>query len=363
MALERTGMLKGSLHALLLYDISEEIRVEELREGQGRRGLKFRGPAPEYVGFEHPPVTLFQEPVDVAAAGRCAVTVRAYDYGILTVALELPFETDWDGLVRFSARWIGAADLESRATEIAKAQAARIRGSLIDPHEGWITEDYYVVHLAEADGLSAQQLSSDHGSLIAQIVRAEPAQLADEERAEIWQSHLSYYPTDLMVVGWMAAFVYDTAEGAASAVQLLEYANTQLLEFRYYDDVLTKVLSGVYSSLEARRGGVSRWKMAREAQRLNRIRLEITQLTERVDTSIKFLSDMFYARAYRMAARKIGVTDYRDLVDEKLRTAADLYHSMVNEFHQARAFVLEAMVVAILIIELFNTFFPFRVGH
>jgi len=66
---------------------------------------------------------------------------------------------------------------------------------------------------------------------------------------------------------------------------------------------------------------------------------------------------MFYARAYRMAAARIGVTDYRKLVDEKLRTAGDLYEFMVDQFHQARAFLLEAMVVAILIIELAQVFF------
>ena len=96
--------------------------------------------------------------------------------------------------------------------------------------------------------------------------------------------------------------------------------------------------------------------MARDAERLNQIRLEITELTERVDNSIKFLGDMFYTRAYRMAAARIGVADYRKLVDEKLRTAGDLYEFMVDQFHQARAFLLEAMVVAILIIELAHLF-------
>jgi len=74
--------------------------------------------------------------------------------------------------------------------------------------------------------------------------------------------------------------------------------------------------------------------------------------------AIKFLGDMFYTRAYRMAAARIGVTDYRNLVDEKLRTAGDLYQFMVDEFHQARAFLLEVMVVAILIIELAKVFWP-----
>ena len=86
------------------------------------------------------------------------------------------------------------------------------------------------------------------------------------------------------------------------------------------------------------------------------MRLDVTELTERTDNAIKFLSDMFYARAYRVAATEVGVTDYRTLVERKLRIAGDLYESMVGSFHQARSFVLEMMVVAILIIELFHVY-------
>jgi hypothetical protein len=167
---------------------------------------------------------------------------------------------------------------------------------------------------------------------------------------------MSYYPHDLLVVGWIAALVYDTPEGGMPALQLLEYANTQLLEFRHYDDVLTRVLEDVYRMLQHKGGLLRHWKLARQAERLNAMRLEITELTERMDNSIKFLSDMFYARAYRVAAARVGVTDYRNLVERKLRTAGDLYEFMVNGFHQARSFLLEAMVVAILVIELIHLF-------
>ncbi|MBV9444005.1 MAG: hypothetical protein JO217_15085, partial [Acidobacteriaceae bacterium] len=83
---------------------------------------------------------------------------------------------------------------------------------------------------------------------------------------------------------------------------------------------------------------------------------ECQELTERTDNAIKFLSDMFYARVYRLASSRIGVTDYRDLVTEKLNTARDLYDSMVNEFHQARAFLLEVLVIIILIVEIIPLF-------
>ena len=145
-------------------------------------------------------------------------------------------------------------------------------------------------------------------------------------------------------------------DGAAPAIQLLEYANAQLLEFRHYDEILTRVLDRVYKMVEHRRGMFRRSTMARQAEQLNAMRLEVTELTERMDNSIKFLSDMFYARAYRMAALRIGVADYRTLVERKLRIAGDLYQFMMNQFYQARSFLLEAMVVAILVIELIHLF-------
>ena len=80
--------------------------------------------------------------------------------------------------------------------------------------------------------------------------------------------------------------------------------------------------------------------------------MDIQELSERVDNSIKFLSDMFAARLYRMAAIKIGVGDYRRLVDEKLQSAGELYRFMMDRFYQGRAFILEVMVVVILVIEL-----------
>jgi len=159
------------------------------------------------------------------------------------------------------------------------------------------------------------------------------------------------------VIGWNAAFLYDSNAGAETAIQLLEYANSQLLEFRHYDELLTRELEGVYDFLETGGTGLwSRWRTARAASKLHTVLLDVSELTEHADNAIKFLSDMFSARLYKLAASKIGVPDYKDLVQKKLRTAEELYHFMVDQFNQSRAFVLELMVVIILIIELVMLF-------
>jgi len=65
---------------------------------------------------------------------------------------------------------------------------------------------------------------------------------------------------------------------------------------------------------------------------------------------------MFSARLYRLAAAKVGVPEYKNLVNEKLKTAENLYRFLIDEFHQTSSFVLEVMVVIILIIELVYLF-------
>jgi hypothetical protein len=233
---------------------------------------------------------------------------------------------------------------------------------LIKPYSGeWIGEDYYVIQVeplqdASGEAVTAKRLLAEYGSEIAQMIRGESKPLSEEEQREILSGVASYYPADLLLAGWNGALVYDTPDGAQPSIELLEYANSQLLVYRHYDLLLTQLLDGVYDSLEEGTGIRKRWRLAREAARLNTIRLDITELTERTDNALKFLSDMFDARVYRLAAQKVGVTDYRALVEQKLRTAGELYTFMVDQFHQARAFVLELMVVIILIIDLIVLF-------
>lgn len=48
-------------------------------------------------------------------------------------------------------------------------------------------------------------------------------------------------------------------------------------------------------------------RLTGRATRLNKVALEVTDLVERCDTAIKFVSDMFAARLYRLAVGKIRV--------------------------------------------------------
>src|SRR6266478_2064462 len=348
--------LQGSVLVLIQFDVCEEIRLDALRDifGARRQEASFKHAAPGYVRYERPPVVERIEPLVLESGERLDAQIKYYDYGVLSVVFELPFSGDWDTLVRLASRWVWDTDFTSFAQKIVKQKIERARPALIKPYDNWLHEDYFIFHVREmASKPTANELLNLHADQIAQIVRGETARLSEGERQEVLQGKISYYPNDLTVIGWNASFLYDSNAGAETAIQLLEYANSQLLEFRHYDELLTRELEGVYDFLETGGTGLwSRWRTARAASKLHTVLLDVSELTERADNAIKFLSDMFSARLYKLAAQKVGVPDYKDLVQEKLHTAEDLYRFMVDQFNQSRAFVLELMVVIILVIEL-----------
>jgi hypothetical protein len=159
------------------------------------------------------------------------------------------------------------------------------------------------------------------------------------------------------ILGCIRTFLfYDVGEAfdldKLKDFQILEYAKMQLLEFRYYDNFMTRVLSDVYNTLDRKRNLLlSRWTLPRDANRLNTIRLDVMELTERIDNAIKFVSDAYYAIAYRLAASRVGVPDYRELVEKKLETARELYEFMVNQFNEARLFVLEVAITLLCLLD------------
>lgn len=348
---------RGYFRILNFFDIAEAVDLEKLRSLLGPQAAP-RSPgfvhlAPEYAQAQYPPLEESLETLVLPSGEKLDVKIKYYWFGVAAVHLATPFQCDLDCLSGESYRWMNAPEVEKAAEDLLRDRLERFRPGLIKPSTKWLDEDYLVIDIQSAqhaDGRAptGAELLEQYGDALTQLVRGELTPLSATERDEILRGALSYYPTDLIVAGWAAALVYDKPDATSAIIDLLEYANTQLLEFRYYDELLTTLLSNVYSSLEGRESFLSRWRLPRRAGRLNRLRLDIMDLAERTEYAVKFISDTYYARVYRLISSRIGVEDYRALVSEKLKTAGELYDFMVAQFNERRMFVLE-LVVAVLV--------------
>ena len=356
--------LQGSVLVLIQFDVCEEIRLDKLREIFGARTQpqpSFKHPSPGYVRYQRPPVLEPIEPLVLESGEQLQGQIKYYDYGVFSVVFELPFSGDWDKLVRLGSRWVWDVDFPLTRRASSRQKLERAAPALIKPYAEWLSEDYFIFHVREIAGNpTAEELVQNMVRASRKSSAAKPAQLSEGERNEILQSRISYYPNDLAVIGWNAAFLYDTEAGAETAIQLLEYANSQLLEFRHYDELLTRELEGVYDFAGNEGTGISGALAAGAGRHQTAHRPARCQRTHRACRQRHQVSQRHVFRAPLQArGLKVGVPDYKDLVTQKVQTAEELYRFMVDQFNQSRAFFLELMVVVILVIELI---FFFR-GH
>jgi hypothetical protein len=354
-------LLRGCIRIFVFYDVGEAFELDKLRSLMDPRAgptqPDFPRRTPEYVRFENPPIAEPSEPLTLRSGERVVCSIKYYEYAIVEVQLEVPFEGTWDTLMEQTARWMDAPDIDPESRALVNRHLIRTSGSIIKPRDEWFQESYIVVDLhqikdEEGCTLTAERILSSYGEQIGQLLRGEQAPLSRATNERVLQGSLSYYSTDLLVVGFNAALVYDRPEESIRTIQILEYARMQLLEFRYYDNFMNRVLADVYNSLDRKQNILlSRWALPREANRLNTIRLDVMDLTERIDNAIKFVSDGFYALVYRTAATRAGVPEYRDLVERKLDTARELYDFMMAKFNETRLFLLEAAITVLCLLD------------
>ena len=352
----------GQVVAFFLFDVSESIRLDGVRSLTGLETTSSRFPSragvPAHVEYQPPPVTLSGSAVGLQTIEGFRAAFKIYEYGVVSVALTRDFRGTW-GDLDLLARSLTESDRIENAAEAACVQVVdRIKGALVGPRRAYLSEDYFVFGVTRLSGaMSARELLESHGADIARLLRGERKALSHDEIAEVLRHRLSYLSDDVIVPTWNAAFVYD-AEGLESALEILEFANSQLLQFRYYDDLLDNELGRIYPILQRRRwfdtliGG----RFARAAQRLHSLFIEVNEITDRTENALKVVGDVYAARLFQLAGTRLGLDGWKQAVREKLKTLDDIYRFTVEQVNMTRGHVLELTIIAILLFELWLFF-------
>ncbi len=350
----------ATITALYLFDVAEHVDLGRLQELAGGRSTariasKSSASGPAYLQYQVPPVVLDADGGIGAIDGFVTTRVKVFDYGVVSLALARPFAGDWASLVAAASDYIENPALEARAQEAVRALTSRCGRALTKLRTTWLSEDYLIVAVHEIDGApAADALLASNGQQIAQLLRGEGQALSAQEQEEILRNRMSYFATDLVVPTWNAAFVYDTEAGTAPAVELFEFANSQLLEFRYYDGLLDAELARIYPALQRTGwwrnlfGGGS----VKAANQLHSLFIEVNEITDRTENALKIVGDIYAARVFNLAAARLGLARWKQSVEDKLDTLDDVYRFVVEQVSISRGQFLELTVVLILILEL-----------
>ena len=353
----------GQIVAFYLFDIADTVDLTAVPSllGGPSVAMKFapKATTPSYIQYEKPPVAFDGEAVGVPTVDGFRVRFRLYDYGVVSVSFSRPFTGNWPELEELGQTLIENADLEQRADRLCRDVATKLRRALVGLRDDFLSEDYLVFAVHAIDPpLAGDRLLAESGETIAAMLRGERERLSDQERSTILGHSISYFQRDLVIPTWNAALVYDTEAGSWAALEILEFANSQLLEFRYYDRLLDVQLAAIYEQLRR-----PRWSHAligsrytRAAQQVHSLFIDVNELTDRTENALKFVGDIYAARLFSLIADRLGLQRWKANVQEKLQTLDAIYRFAVERTSMSRGQFLELTVVLILVLELLLVF-------
>jgi hypothetical protein len=351
--------ITGFITAYYSYDVAETIRLSSLKATLGPAAtlatIYDKAPGAPRVRYIQPPVI-----ADGAALGQPTidafrVRIKFYDYGVVSLQLSQPFEGSWAAFVALGRELIENEALQRSADEACRQVVDRVRSHLEGMRTAFLDEDYLVFAVTGfAPAMSAEELLERHAADIAQLLRGERQTLSPQEREETLRHRLSYLVDDLVVPAWNAAFVYDTESAAMATLEILEFANSQLLEFRYHDERLETTLTRIYADLQH-----PRWtdrfigkRYLRATRELHGLFIDVNELTDRTENALKLVGDLYAARLFNIVAARLGLDQWKRNVEDKMKTLDDIYRFAVEHTRVSQGNIMELVVVIILVIEL-----------
>lgn len=364
---------KGLCRSLFVRDIGLAVDLDQAEkiaagmfQGGQRPAMNLTRKAPPYFTYRPSPLR-FSLPCEPVALGEFTtsghVECTVFDFGAVSLRYTTTLGGSLEVLPVLSQRLFDNPALLEHSRAVVASLAHAFTDVVYKPQPSEINEDYHVFQIEEIEGGGVRgpvDLLRAHGHVLAQILRAEPGSMSDEELRDALSGRVSYRPDDAAIIDWNAAVLLDSdAEDVAS---VLEYANVELLEMRFLDDRLDAILDETYRTLSTRaprRGWLLR-RSTRELARLAQFQMDSAILFEGVNNALKLIGDQYLARVYRTAAGRFHLAEHDASIERKLRTVESIYEKVRDHQATIRLETLEWIIILLIAVSLVM---PFLLPH
>ncbi len=361
-----TPPIGGHVLVMFAFDIGFQVDLEAasgaVQASRRLEAVRARRPAPVWFDYSPAPLRFRSDGASVGVAGvqsEGEVDVLLYDFGAVLLTYRLPMPPTLAELPGLSARLSSDRELVADA----RARAERIMATLGEAVERarlhQAVEDYVVFAIT---GWPANEtpasLASAHADVLARAIEGETIELAPEQRDRLMGGRISYAPTDVAVIDWNAAVLFDREP--EDVVAVLQHANVELLELRVLDDELDAILDHADETLNAILGRRI-WPALGSGRMLARfaaVQTDAAVMFEGVNNAIKLVGNQYLARLYRLAAQRLDLPTWQASVQRKLDAADNLYEKMSDTTSVRRLETLEWVIIILIAISIVLMFFP-----
>ena len=353
---------KASILCYRLYDVADEIDLGAAESVLARdaRRLRFGRSGAEFLLVPNPPLLIGLGRRSLPLPGgplEVEARARLFDFGAISIVLTVPVAagTELDALTPLADRLYDGPEVDALALELVEGLRREVAPAMSNPHLWEQVEHYAVVFVEAVRGAPSGEEVLRRADL-ARLLLGETTvpELSAAERQDVTRRHLSYGKDDLVVIDWNAAFVHEPS-GSRDIPDILEIANAQLLELRYYDEALDNSLTRVNQRLRLERqrlGSIFRSPYPALSRQVLVALLEMSELVERVENSLKIIGDFYLARVYEAAVEQLRIPAWKQTVTRKQEILGDVYGWLKGEVDTARSLTLEVMIVLLIVLEL-----------
>ncbi|PWU16977.1 MAG: hypothetical protein C5B49_09705 [Bdellovibrio sp.] len=372
------GIQRGSIIIYRVYDVCEEINLVMVEKclANHKGPLKFN--VPKFIDralvVRNPPLQFGLGDRSISICGkefRCEVRTKIRDFGVVSIVLEvsIPPQMRWSGLVELGAALEEGSEVDELTGQILPGIVAAIRPAMQVPNPSilggavggatpggearagtdLVLFEDYIVYLIETfvEELPIDKFLSEVD--VASLILAEhEVTLSQRSRDVALENIFQYGEKDLAVVDWNSALVIEPG-GGHEIPDILEFAVTQLLEMRYYDDLINEKLKDLYGRIGDRGRGFLTNRYGKLYKEASARFIEFTEFLERVENSLKVVGDFYLATIYRAATRKFRLSDWQNSVTRKINILGQVSSLLQGEVNNRRSQLME-LVIALLIL-------------
>lgn len=356
---------KGRILVYRVYDIGSEIDLDAVEALFEDKKLKERFK----LERKNKSLIISRSPVSIQL-GQVEVTLntkrvtadliaKVWHFGTLSLSFQIPIEsgTNWPALVETSAWLEKDGEIDLLADQIAKEFQKEISTAISSLSQWTMNEDYVIYYIQEFAGLNCPALELLEKVDVPALILAETKeQLSESMKKSILDNRFQYSRDDLVVVDWNSALVIEPS-GSMDVPLIIEFALNQLLEMRFYDDLLDQRLNALYNEVVGKKRGLFSNKHSRQAEEAGQIYLEISEIVENVENSFKTVGDFYLATIFRASSQRFRFDDWQRSIDDKLGNLAEVSKLLHSEVNESRNQMMEIIIILLIAVEVIPLIF------
>ncbi len=360
---------KGKILVYRVFDVGDEINLEAALQvlEQSKSPLRFKlKRESRAMVIKNAPLCLALGNWDYQFQGlktQVESVGKLWHFGVFSICfvMTLPEDISWSQLIEYASHLENDTTLDQMAKQKTEELVTQISSVIKNRNvSSDFFEDYMVHFIQQVEGVEQPSELFDKANIDALILAEtrDRDNLSLQVKSSLRENIFQYTVSDMAVIDWNSALVVEPS-GSLDVPDVIEFALCQLLEMRYYDDVLDDLLNSLYNSVHNKKKSMLNNRYSSLAEEAGQKYLEISETIESVQNSMKVVGDFYLATIFRATLKRFRFGDWQASVDTKLENLLEVSKLLHGEVHEQRSLAMELVVIiliAICCIPIINSF-------